>query len=105
MRKKFPLLKSDEEAEAFLQQDLSDYIHRDNFAPFHFEFRAKDKSISLRLPKSLLTAVRAKASRHGIPYQRYIRHVLEHDVHQDSPATAAARTKARGAKAGARGRG
>ena len=27
MKKKFPVLKTDEEAEAFLEQDLTDYLH------------------------------------------------------------------------------
>lgn len=80
MRKKFPALKTDEEAEAFLQRDLSDYLHADNFAPFRYEFLPKDKSINLRLPVNLLDAVRARAKRQGIPYQRYIRQALERAV-------------------------
>jgi predicted DNA binding CopG/RHH family protein len=80
MRKKFPALKTDEEAEAFLQQDLSDYLHAGNFAPYRFEFQPKDKSINLRIPGDLLTAVQADAKRQGIPYQRYIRQALERAV-------------------------
>ena len=82
MRKKFPVLKSDEEAETFLQQDLSDYLHGGNIAAFRFEFQPKDKSINLRLPKGLLKAVRTRAKRQGIPYQRFIRQVLERALNQ-----------------------
>jgi len=106
MRKKFPALKTDEEAEAFLQQDLSDFLHRGNFSPFRFEFKPKDKSINLRIPAGLLKAVQSRAKRQGIPYQRYIRQELERSVAAKSlNTTAVARTKAHAVKAGARGRG
>jgi len=82
MKKKFPVLKSDEEAEAFLQQDLSDYLHAGNFAPYRCEFKPKDKSINLRISDELLKQVQARAKREGIPYQRYIRQALERAVTQ-----------------------
>jgi predicted DNA binding CopG/RHH family protein len=77
MSRKLPAFKSDKEAEKFLEQDLSDYISADNFAPFQFEFRPKQKSVNLRISVELLNAVRAVAHRRGIPYQRYIRQTLE----------------------------
>ena len=80
MRKKFPVLKTDEEAEAFLQRDLSDYLHSGNFKPMRFEFQPKDQSVNLRMPESLLKAVQADAKREGIPYQRYIRQALERAI-------------------------
>jgi predicted DNA binding CopG/RHH family protein len=82
MKKKFPVLKSDEEAEVFLQQDLSDYLHTGNFAPYRFEFKPKGKSINLRISKELLKQVQNRAKRAGIPYQRYIRQALERAVAQ-----------------------
>ena len=77
MNKKFPVLKSDKEAEEFIRQDLSDYISAGNLKPFPFEYRPKQKSINLRISEELLNAVRAEAQRLGIPYQRYIRQALE----------------------------
>jgi predicted DNA binding CopG/RHH family protein len=77
MSRKLPAFKTDKEAEKFLEQDLSDYISADNFAPFQFEFRPKQKSLNLRISVELLNAVRAVAHRRGIPYQRYIRQTLE----------------------------
>jgi predicted DNA binding CopG/RHH family protein len=80
MKKKVPHFKTDEEAEAFLEQDLTDYLHADNFKPMHFEIRPKDTNVNLRLSVGLLDAVRASAKREGVPYQRYIRHILERAV-------------------------
>ena len=85
MRKKLPVLKTDAEAEAFLEQDLSDYLHAGNFKPadwLRFEFKPKQKSLNLRISEELLDAVRKNAKREGIPYQRYIRQVLERAVAQ-----------------------
>lgn len=82
MKKKFPVFKTDEEAEAFLEQDLTDYLHAGNFKPMHFEFRPKQKSLNLRISEELLNAIRAHAKRQGIPYQRYIRQALERAVMQ-----------------------
>jgi predicted DNA binding CopG/RHH family protein len=36
-----------------------------------------DKSVNLRLPEQLLEAVRSRAKRAGMPYQRYIRMAIE----------------------------
>jgi predicted DNA binding CopG/RHH family protein len=80
MKKKVPHFKTDEEAEAFLEQDLSDYLHPGNFKPMLFEIRPKEKSVNLRISEGLLQAVRESAKREGIPYQRYIRHALERAV-------------------------
>jgi predicted DNA binding CopG/RHH family protein len=77
MSKKLPVFKTDREAETFLDQDLSDYLSAENFAPFQFEFKPKQKSVNLRISEELLNAVRAVAHRRGIPYQRYIRQTLE----------------------------
>ena len=80
MVKRLPVFKSDEEAAAFLDQDLTDYISAENFAPFPFELRPKEKSVNLRISGELLDAVRERAKRQGIPYQRFIRRALERAV-------------------------
>jgi predicted DNA binding CopG/RHH family protein len=86
MKKKLPVFKTDKEAEDFLDRDLSDYLHAENFAPFVFEYQPKQKSINLRISEQLLSAVRADARRHGVPYQRYIRQALETAVRKRSRA-------------------
>jgi predicted DNA binding CopG/RHH family protein len=95
MKKKVPHFKTDEEAEAFLEQDLTDYLHPGNFKPMHFEIRPKDTSVNLRLSVGLLDAVRANAKREGVPYQRYIRHILERAVSE--PARKRPKAKANSA--------
>jgi predicted DNA binding CopG/RHH family protein len=77
--RKVPIFKTDEEAEAFLEQDLSD-LDFSQFKPMHFEIRPKEKSINLRLSEGLLEAVRENAKREGVPYQRFIRLALERAV-------------------------
>jgi predicted DNA binding CopG/RHH family protein len=77
MSKRLPALKSDKDAEKLLDRDLSKYIRAENLEPFPFEYRPKQKSVNLRISDELLNAVRTAARRRGIPYQRYIRQVLE----------------------------
>ncbi|MDR3425122.1 MAG: BrnA antitoxin family protein [Alphaproteobacteria bacterium] len=88
MKKKFPKFKTDAEAEIFVETaDLSAYDFSD-MTPMRFELRRKDKSISLRLPESLLNSVRARAKRVGIPTQRYIRMAIEQAVGTKRSASA-----------------
>lgn len=77
MVKRLPIFKSDEEAAAFLERDLTDYISAETLAPFPYELRPKEKSVNLRLSEGLLDAVRQRAKQQGIPYQRFIRRALE----------------------------
>ena len=67
-------MTTDEEAEAFLEQDLSD-LDFSQFKPVKFEFHAKAARSNIRLPVPLLDAVKAKAR--GVPYSRFVREVLE----------------------------
>ena len=81
MKKKLPVFRTDEEATRFLdRKDLSDYINAENMVPAHFEFERKTKNLTMRIPASLLEAVKARAARQGIPYQRFIRQTLERVV-------------------------
>ena len=77
--KAVPKLKTDEEAEAFLAEDLSD-LDFAQFVPIRFEFERKEARVNMRLPQSLLDAVKARADARGIPYQRFIRETLERAV-------------------------
>jgi predicted DNA binding CopG/RHH family protein len=76
MKKKVPPLKTDKEAEAFLEQDLSN-LDFSQFKLTRFEFEKKDSQINMRVPKPLLAAVKASAKARGIPYTRFIRETLE----------------------------
>jgi predicted DNA binding CopG/RHH family protein len=79
MPKKVPVLKTDEEAEAFLLQDLSD-LDFSEFKPLSDVLDEVETELSLRLPQSLADAARRRAKALGIPYTRYIRLLIEHDV-------------------------
>jgi predicted DNA binding CopG/RHH family protein len=76
MKRKVPRMTTDEEAEAFLEQDLSD-LDFSQFKPVKFEFQAKAARLNMRLPVPLLDAVKARAKARGVPYTRFIREVLE----------------------------
>jgi predicted DNA binding CopG/RHH family protein len=78
--KPFPPLRSDAEAEKFVDTvDLSEY-DLSGFKPMRFEIEPKAASLNMRLPASLLDAVKAKAKSSGLPYTRYVRMLLEADV-------------------------
>jgi predicted DNA binding CopG/RHH family protein len=79
MRRRVPKLSTDEEAEAFLEQDLSD-LDFAQFKPVRFEFEKKAARVNMRLPEALLEAVKARARARGIPYQRFIREALEQAI-------------------------
>jgi predicted DNA binding CopG/RHH family protein len=80
MKKKIPAFRTDEEAEAFVDSaDLSEY-DLSGFRPVQFEFQKKEAQINMRIPQSLLDAVKTRARARGVPYTRYIRQLLEQDV-------------------------
>jgi predicted DNA binding CopG/RHH family protein len=82
MKKPIPTFKTDKEAEDFVATaDLTEY-DLSGGRLMRFELRPKDKSVSLRLPEKLLTAVRSRAKRVGVPYQRFIRMALEQAVQE-----------------------
>lgn len=76
MIKAVPKLTTDDDAEAFLAQDLSD-LDFSQFKPMRFELEKKEARVNMRLPEPLLDAVKKRASARGIPYQRFIREALE----------------------------
>ena len=84
--KSLPSLRSDEEAEQFVDTaDLSQY-DLSGFKPMHFEIEPKSAVLNMRLPAALLKAVKSRAKNKGIPYTRYVRMLLENDVqHRERP--------------------
>jgi len=77
MKKTIPTFKTDEEAERFVDTvDLSEY-DLSGLTPVRFEFEKKTAQLNMRLPKSLLEAVKKRASARGIPYTRFIREAVE----------------------------
>lgn len=83
-KRKVPRLRSDEEAGAFLEQNLSD-LDFSQFTPTRFEFERKEARVNMRLPLPLLEAVKARAKARGVPYTRLIREALEGVVAEPPP--------------------
>ena len=78
--KPMPSLATDADAQRFVATaDLSEY-DLSGFRPLHFEFEPKAAAMHMRLPQSLLDALKAKAKAKGMPYTRYVRLLLESDV-------------------------
>ena len=80
MKKKLPDLKTDNDAETFIDTaDLTQY-DLSTLVPMQFEFQRKERSITLRLSNPLFDAIKQEATRSNIPYQRFIRQTLENAV-------------------------
>jgi predicted DNA binding CopG/RHH family protein len=75
----FPTMTTDEEAEAFLDQDLSE-LDFAAFRPLDWERLPKTARITMRVPQPLMDALKDKARARGIPYQRLIREAIEKAV-------------------------
>jgi len=78
-RRSVPVMTTDEEAEAFLDQDLSD-LDMAQFKPADWERQPKTARITMRVPQGLVDALKAKAKAKGVPYQRLIREAIEKAV-------------------------
>ena len=77
MSKPFPDLRTDEEAEDWLQNaDLTEYDLSD-MKKVRFELAPKDATISLRLPAALLATLKTRAAEANMPTQRFIRVLIE----------------------------
>ena len=77
MRRKLPRLKSDREAEVFVETaDLTEY-DLSRFEPVRFEFEKKTAQLNMRVPQALLDAVKKRAKARGIPYTRFVREAVE----------------------------
>jgi predicted DNA binding CopG/RHH family protein len=75
-------LKTDDEADRWLQRaDLTDYDLTE-MRKVRFELARKDASISLRLPAALLATLRAEAAKANMPTQRLIRMLIEAQLAQ-----------------------
>ncbi|MBM3492410.1 MAG: hypothetical protein FJX68_18620 [Alphaproteobacteria bacterium] len=77
MKKRIPSFKTDKAAERFVDKaDLSEY-DLSGFKMTRFEFEKKKGQLNMRLPLSLLEAVKRRARARGIPYTRFVREAME----------------------------
>ena len=84
MSKRVPQFKTDEEAEKFLEQDLSDYLDPKYMVPLPFEYRPKDAQVNLRLAKELLQATHQDDRRVHVVFPELADHIQR--LRQSRPA-------------------
>ncbi len=81
--KSLPALKTDKQAEEFVQEaDLTEYDFS-GFTSMKFEFASKSARINMRLPESLLSQIKELAEKKGISYSSLIRMILETVVEKE----------------------
>ena len=81
MKRSVPRMTTDQEADAFLNQDLAD-LDFTQFEPVTIEFQHKAAQLNMRVPQALLDAVKARAKAKDIPYTRFIRQLMEQAVNR-----------------------
>ena len=77
MKKKLKKIKTNRAAEKLLSQDLSPYIHQENFKPMRFELKPKNETVTIRMSEELLKSLKKKSKKQGIHYQKLIRQAIE----------------------------
>ena len=79
-KKPWPTLPDDEAAEDFVARaDLSEYDWS-KAEPVRYEFEKKAAALNMRIPQSLLDALKTKAAAKGVPFTRYVRMLIEQDI-------------------------
>lgn len=67
-----------------LAGDLSDFIGQATWIKARFEFKPKNKTITLRISEELLEAIKERAEHEGLDYQKWIRNSLEESLHKSA---------------------
>lgn len=88
MSKPIPKFKNeDEEREFWSQNDPSEYLNWENAERALFpNLKPSTKTISIRLPESLLDALRQLANERDVPYQSLIKMYLQERIEEDFKA-------------------
>ncbi|HUM01539.1 MAG TPA: BrnA antitoxin family protein [Thermoanaerobaculia bacterium] len=93
MRKKIPRFKSeDEEREFWAAHDSTDYVDWSKARRVQFpKLRPSMKTISLRLPESMLAELRIQANKRDVPYQSLLKVYLADRLSEERSAYSARR--------------
>jgi predicted DNA binding CopG/RHH family protein len=85
MSKPIPKFKNeDEEQDVWSENDSSEYLNWKSAERVLFpNLKPSTKAISLRLPKSLLNAIRQMANERDVPYQSLIKIFLQERIERD----------------------
>lgn len=83
--KKIPKFKNEEEEREFwAKQDSAEYIDWNNAKPVSFsKLKPSTKTISLRLPESVLNDIKLIANKRDVPYQSLIKIFLKERVDEE----------------------
>lgn len=81
-KRSVPVMTTDEEAEAFLEQDLSN-LDYGAFRPLTLVSEAGSAHLEVELPETLIMAVRARAREKGISSERLIIEAITVAVEDD----------------------
>lgn len=86
MLKKIPPFKNeDEEREFWAREDSTDYINWSQAEVGIFpQLKPTTKSISLRLPESMLNQIRVLANKSDVPYQSLIKIFIQEGIKRES---------------------
>ena len=83
--KPWPSLRSDEEAERFVEDaDLSEYDWS-TAVPMNYEVEDKTARVTMRMPESQLAHIRAEAAKRGVKYQKFMRDLMERGMQTLKP--------------------
>jgi len=82
IRQKLPSFRSeDEEIEFWSSHDSTDYIDWEKARPAYFpDLKPSTRTISIRLPTSLLYRIKEEANRRDVPYQSLIKAILSEKI-------------------------
>ena len=67
-----------------LAGDLSALFDRKDWKHVRYELKPKNKVVTLRMSESLLEAIKLRAEREGLDYQKWIRLIVEEKLGQAS---------------------
>jgi predicted DNA binding CopG/RHH family protein len=68
----------DEEREFWFNHDLSEYFEPEDFQKVNFpNLKPTSRSISIRIPETMLYELKVKANKANIPYQSLIKSYIE----------------------------
>ncbi len=83
--KNIPTFKSDEEERKFwASTDSSEYLNWDNGEVFSFpKLKSSTKTISLRIPETMLNELRTIANKRDVPYQSLIKVFLKERINYE----------------------
>ena len=86
--KKIPEFKTEAEERAFWEKnDSSEYVDWQQAQPVSMpNLKPSTKTISIRLPESLLDSIKIEANKRDMPYQSLIKVWLSEDVKQNRKA-------------------